>query len=114
MKKEEKEARRLVRERSGGVCEICGEQKATNFQHRKPKAHAGAWSASNGLDVCGMGNAFGCHGYLHQNPDMACENGWSVKSWDDESQVPVLTVQGWVFLGDEGQYLDEPQGVARV
>lgn len=102
MKKEEKEARRLVRERSGGICEICGEQKATNFQHRKARSHSGPWSASNGLDVCGMGNAFGCHGYLHQNPDTACENGWSVKSWDDETTIPVQTVHGLVLLDNEG------------
>jgi len=104
MNKYEKEARRLVRERSGGICEICGAQQATNFQHRKARAHAGIWSASNGLDVCGMGNAFGCHGYIHQNPDAACENGWSVKSWDDETTIPVRTVHGLVLLDDEGSW----------
>lgn len=102
--KAEKEARRLVRERSGGVCEICGQQRATNFQHRKARSHSGSWSASNGLDVCGMGNAFGCHGYIHQNPDAACEYGWSVKSWDDERDIPVRTIHGFVLLDDEGGY----------
>jgi hypothetical protein len=102
--KAENEARRLVRERSGGVCELCGSQRATNFQHRKARGHKGPWTASNGLDVCGMGNAFGCHGYIHQNPDTASEYGWTVKSWDDERTVPVRTVHGFVLLDDEGGY----------
>lgn len=104
MNRYEKEARRLVRERSGGVCEICGSQRATNFQHRKARSHSGIWSASNGLDVCGMGNAFGCHGYIHQNPGLACEAGWTVKSWDDETLIPVQTVHGVVLLDDEGGF----------
>lgn len=112
MKKEEKEARRLVRERSGGVCEICGEQKATNFQHRKARSHSGPWTASNGLDVCGMGNTFGCHGYLHQNPDIACENGWSVKSWDNETAIPVRTANGLVLLNNEGGWTEVTPCVA--
>jgi hypothetical protein len=100
----EKEARRLVRERSGGVCEICGSQKATNYQHRKARGQGGPWTASNGIDVCGMGNAFGCHGYLHQNPALACEAGWTVKSWGDEKAVPAQLVHGVVLLDDEGGF----------
>lgn len=99
--KAEKEARRLVRERSGGQCELCGQQ-ATNFQHRRARAHGGPWSASNGLDVCGMGNASGCHGHIHQQPRLACVMGWTVKSWDDETVIPVHTVHGYVLLDDEG------------
>lgn len=102
--KAEKEARRLVRERSGGICEVCGARPATNFQHRKAKSHGGPWSASNGLDVCGMGNASGCHGYIHQNPNTACENGWTVKSWDDEAVKPVKTSHGLVLLDAEGGF----------
>jgi hypothetical protein len=102
--KAEKEARLLVRERSGGICEICGAQRATNFQHRKARGQGGLWTPSNGLDVCGMGNAFGCHGYIHQNPRTACLNGWTVQSWSDERDVAVKTIHGFVLLDDEGGY----------
>lgn len=103
MKKQEQDARRLVRERSGGICEVCGCQRATNFQHRRAKSHAGPWTASNGLDVCGMGNTSGCHGYIHQHPTEACVEGWTVKSWDDETVIPVRhAVFGLVLLDDEG------------
>jgi hypothetical protein len=99
--KQEKEARRLVRERSGGICEVCGAARATNYQHRQNRSQAGAWSASNGLDVCGSGTT-GDHGYIHAHPAESYARGWSVRSWDDPASVPVQTAQGWVLLDDEG------------
>lgn len=98
----ERQARRLVRERSGGICEVCSAARATNFQHRKGRSQGGRWTASNGLDVCGSGTT-GCHGYIHAHPDEACVKGWTVKSWDDERAVPVdLPAFGPVLLNDEG------------
>lgn len=101
MNKQEKEARRLVRERSGGICEICGAARATNYQHRQNRSQAGAWSASNGLDVCGSGTT-GDHGYIHAHPAESYERGWSVHSWDNPAEVPVQTALGWVLLDNEG------------
>ncbi|WP_051393065.1 hypothetical protein [Glycomyces arizonensis] len=97
----EKRARQLVRERSGGVCEVCGAARATNYQHRKNRSQGGPWSAANGLDVCGSGTT-GCHGYIHAHPDEACLKGWSVRSWDDEHAIPVQTHMGPLLLDDEG------------
>lgn len=99
--KTEKEARRLVRERSGGLCEVCGVRPATNYQHRKNRSQGGQWSAVNGLDVCGSGTT-GCHGRIHHSPAAAYEAGWSVKSWEDPAVVPVRTTRGLVLLDDEG------------
>ena len=101
MKKDEKVARKLVAERSGGVCEICGANRATNFQHRVNRSQGGAWSASNGLHACGSGTT-GCHGRMHHDPAEAYALGWSVKSWQDPASTPVRTSHGWVLLDDEG------------
>lgn len=101
MNKQESEARRLVRERSGGVCEVCGAQRATNYQHRKNRSQGGQWSASNGLDVCGSGTT-GDHGYIHAHPAESYERGWSVKGAYDPAEVPVQTRHGLVLLDDEG------------
>jgi len=103
MTKQEKQARRLVRERSGGICEVCGLRPATNFQHRKNRSQGGRWSAANGLDVCGSGTT-GCHGEIHSSPSKAYAAGWSVHSWSDETEVPVRTRFGLVFLDAEGGY----------
>lgn len=101
------EARRLVRERSGGMCEVCGAARATNYQHRKGKAHCSPlelWIPSNGLDVCGHGNTSGCHGLIHQNPTAAIANGWTVPSWGDPRTAPVYRLSQRVLLHDDGSF----------
>jgi len=66
----------------------------TEYQHRKARAHcirAELWAPSNGLRVCGHGNANGgCHGYMHNEPLNAYANGWSVKSSNDPILMPVM------------------------
>ena len=100
---EERRARKLVRARSGGLCELCHRAPASNFQHRKAQVHGGEYSAVNGLDVCGMGNMSGCHGHIHQNPTVAYERGWSVRSGHDPASQPVwLAGRGWVLLRPDG------------
>lgn len=99
----EKIARKLVRARSGGVCEVCRRERATNFQHRLAEGHGGQYTACNGLDVCGMGNASGCHGRIHQYPLIAYERGWSVRSGHDPAVQPVwLAGHGWSLLRADG------------
>jgi hypothetical protein len=103
---EEKEARAAVAKRSGGRCEaaihgVCQGQ-AREFQHRQAKGQMGGWTSSNGLAVCGHGNALGCHGYIHQHPLEAYEKGWSVRSWDDPLEREVLYRGRWVLLDDNG------------
>jgi len=98
----ERNARKVVRARSGGICEICGHAAATNFGHRKNRSQGGQWSASNGLDLCGSGST-GCHGHATVNPALARERGWAVLSTQDPAEVPVfLAGHGWVFLLEDG------------
>lgn len=100
---EERRARKLVRARSQSVCELCGRERATNFQHRQNKSQLGGWTAENGLDVCGQGNATGCHGRIHQSPAVAYERGWSVRSTQNPADVPVwLAGKGWSYLTADG------------
>lgn len=101
---EEKAAKGIVRARSNGVCEICGQARATNFSHRLAKGHGGPWLASNGLDACGHGNYSGCHGErLHQRPTEAERAGWLVRSGHDFRTIPVQHAWlGLVFLNDDG------------
>lgn len=99
----EKLARKLVRARSGGICEICGRKPATNFQHRLAVVHGGEYSATNGIDACGHGNLSGCHGHIHQHPAIAYEQGWSVRSGHNPATQPVwLAGRGRVLLRADG------------
>lgn len=108
-------ARRLVRQRSGGICEVCGVSRATNYQHRKGKAHCTPeemWAVSNGLDVCGQGNVSGCHGLIHQNPTGAKDNGWTVPFWGSPRLAPVYRLSELVLLDDDGGFEPVEKGAA--
>jgi len=103
----ENSARLLVRQRSGGVCERCGSAKATEWHHRRNRSQGGPWSASNGLDLCSQD-----HRWITEHPDEACAKGLSVKSWDDETTIPVRTVHGLVLLDDEGSWKEVSDATA--
>lgn len=101
----ERLARRLVRERSGGICEVCAIAYATNFHHRKNRSQGGRWTPENGLDVCGSGST-GCHGFITANPKLSYEYGWAVRSRMNPELVAVrLAGRGWTFLDSTGAYL---------
>lgn len=96
----EARARRLVAERSGGVCERCGRARAGEWHHRVNRSQGGRWTASNGLHLCGT-----CHGWVTAHPEAAAAPGcgWALRSWQDPLAVPVrLHLWGLVLLDDCG------------
>jgi hypothetical protein len=103
-RKAERWAKNVLKVRSGGWCECCGQAEATNFSHREGKGVGGIWTPANGLHACGWGNLSGCHGRIHQNPKWARdEMGWRLKSHEDPLAMPALLARwGWVLLDDEG------------
>ncbi|RSN65449.1 HNH endonuclease [Amycolatopsis sp. WAC 04182] len=111
----EKQARRIVRLRSEGDCEVRIQDvclgRATNFQHRKNRSQGGLYLPSHGIDVCGSGTT-GCHGWIHANPAESYANGWSVKSTQDPATVPFKHwLHGWVLPDDDGDF-DYPKAGA--
>lgn len=78
-----------------------------SFHHRKPKGMGGSAlleNASNLVSLCGLGNADGCHGKAHQNPQWARNHGWIVARSLDPIAVPVDTHEGWRYLADDGSW----------
>lgn len=106
----ESKARRGVRKRSGGDCEIRSpwcQGAAREFSHRIAEGQGGKWLVINGLDSCGHGNLDGCHGYAHQHPEEAREKGWIVSAFGaDLTKVKVLMWhdqrQDWFLLREDG------------
>ena len=105
----ETEARRIVRERSMGMCEIARpgicEGRAAGVHHRIKRGQGGPWAAANLLDACGSGTT-GCHGWAEAHPDQARELGVSLYSTQDYLEVPVVMrwmneVSTWL-LDNEG------------
>lgn len=92
--------RPAVSARSGGVCEACSMQRATDKHHRINASQGGQWNPANILDLCRL-----CHHRVTVNPAWAKSVGLSVEpSTDgrptDPAMVPVQTALGEVWLTD--------------
>ncbi|MCO1575002.1 HNH endonuclease [Crossiella sp. SN42] len=99
-------ARRTVRERAAGLCEVRVMDVCTgggqDWQHRKNRSQGGRWEPSNGLLVCRA-----CHHHIHTNPAEAMRCGWTVSASADPATTPALihTVtlgHDWIVLDDAG------------
>lgn len=94
--------RRIVSERSGGRCERCGTPRQTTKHHRKKRSHGGPWCPTNVVDVCGSGTT-GCHGWIEDHPDEAEIQGWHVRPWQREEDIPVSINGSFAYLLNNGE-----------
>lgn len=104
----------LVAERSGGMCEICGQEHATEYHHRVPRGMGGTKDprvnqASSLLHVSRR-----CHRYAETHRAEALIAGWLVSRYSNPADVAVLINNGsrYVYLGADGLYHDNPPEVA--
>lgn len=107
MSGDEKAARAIIRERSNGVCEVCGQGRAVDASHRLGRGQGGPWSASNLLHTCRQ-----CHQAMHQSPTRAYAFGQHLRSGAIPADEPVRTRHGWVRLDDLGGMIAAPVDVA--
>lgn len=106
----ERAAKRLVRARSQGYCELrlpgCA-GIALDFSHRIAAGRGGTWTASNGCAACRR-----CHEAITntQGRRQIYEAlGFLVATGADTTRVPVrIPRRGFVLLTDDGHYLDIP------
>ena len=99
-------ALKIMRARSGGRCEGCGQvlRNAGEAHHRKFRSRGGLGTAANGLVLCGFGNADGCHGEAHSGAGPIL--GWAVGSGFEPEQVAVVHARfGAVTFTDSGLVL---------
>jgi len=77
--------RRLIRQRSGGQCEIglpgC-QEGARHLHHRKLRSRGGTNDAHNLLDACAA-----CHDWVHDNPAKATELGLQIPTWAEPGPI---------------------------
>ena len=88
-------------------CPFCG-KPATNRHHIIPRSQGGLNGPT--IDVCGFGNASGCHGRLHSHYlHLRYENGWKFLETEQPTKYEVaLTMDGWQSINSPKlQRLDE-------
>lgn len=107
------EARKLVKLRSGGLCEIrmvgCFGD-GTDWHHRKLRSQGGPWHVQNGLQACRF-----CHGCVTNTNGRRREyeeNGWLVPRHGDFATTEVLLWhngrQDWFLLLSDGSAVLAP------
>lgn len=106
----EEAARRLVRQRDGHWCQMCGQSivdRPSSIHHRLNRGNGGSAKlerASILIRLCGDG-VFQCHGWIGQHPKLAGETGWLLPRNNpdiDPTQEPILLFDGWHLLSDDG------------
>ncbi len=100
-----------LEDRAKGRCEGCGKTVDTQLHHRLYKGRGGRGTVVNGISLCGLGNAAGCHGIAHTAEGEA--RGWSVRSGYDPAEVPALVFvngrQEWVRFLPDGDHVPVPE-----
>lgn len=100
----------VVKERSFGLCEVCGKARATEVHHILHRSHGGPDSPENLLHVCGWGNTSGCHGKAHTDTHRY-GNGWALRSGNGPEHQPgarpVLYRGRWVLLTADGGLVEQ-------
>lgn len=104
-------ARTLVRVRDGNTCQMCGKPVwagvVSSIHHRLNRGRGGSAlleRASILITACGSGTTE-CHGEVTENPAWARSIGWLLPRNNpdiDPTQEPILLVDGWHLLGDDG------------
>lgn len=97
---EERQGRRLLKARSGGICEMDGRNWATDAHHRKNRSQGGTWDIVNLLHLCREH-----HQFVTVSVAIAVERGWGVRSFQDPTVMPVwIAGRGWTLLTADGGY----------
>lgn len=110
--KQERDARTLVRLRDGHRCQMCGRSIVdypSSIHHRINRGMGGnarLERASLLIRICGGGTT-DCHGWVTGNPALAGDVGWLLPKNNpdiDPTREPILTINDWVLLDDEGNW----------
>lgn len=95
---EEREGKKIVRARSGGLCEACGERRAAHWHHRVNRSQMGKWDPWNGMDVC-----VECHAWIGDFPKSAGVLGWHLESHQDPAAEELRYRGQWVVLHSDSR-----------
>jgi 5-methylcytosine-specific restriction enzyme A len=94
--------RAIIHERSGGMCERCGEARGTEIHHRRPRGMGGSTkestnTASNGVLLCSP-----CHAWVESHRTDALLEGFLVLQIASPRKSAVKIRGVYMHLDDNG------------
>lgn len=93
----------LVRDRSGGLCEICGWNEGQQFHHRKPRGMGGTRDKAINLPSNLLHLCYPCHREVESERAQAVEDGHIVSQYANPAEVP-FTGRGKIWeMVDKGK-----------
>lgn len=95
--------RALVAERSNGVCEVCGNERALHHHHRRARNMGSTKRPETNMPANAIHACARCHTDLiekHRSVALLC--GWLVGQYSDPGSVPLLYRGVYVRLDDDG------------
>jgi hypothetical protein len=103
-------ARRIVRQRDGYRCQMCGRSIVdfpSSIHHRINRGSGGSAKLERPsllIRMCGTGTT-GCHGWVTNEPRQAGKWGWLLPKNNpdiDPERERILLYDGWHILTDDG------------
>lgn len=89
----------LIGERSSGVCEVCGQERATQVHHRRPRGMGGSRDPRIHEPSMLLHVGDHCHHHIEHNRGESIAEGWLLTHAGDR---PVRTWIGYLLLDDGG------------
>ena len=100
----------LVRDRAGGICEICGWAESQQLHHRKARGRGGSRdplinAPSNLVFIC-----YPCHASVESQRVKAINEGHLISQFNRDTAdcIPVLYRGTWRVLNNEGGWMNCP------
>lgn len=98
--------RRLVMERAGDLCEMCGQQRAMELHHRRNRSQQGKHTPANLGALCSP-----CHQFVTVHPAAAVRSGWSIQGTRATPEGVAVRYRGvWCVLSDSGLVVPVDRG----
>jgi 5-methylcytosine-specific restriction protein A len=93
--------RKLIYERSQGLCESCARPGA-EIHHRRPRGMGGSQdpqtnTAANGVLLCS-----GCHRWAESHRTKALMDGLLLRQGQNPGDIPVRYRGAWAYLTEDG------------
>lgn len=110
--------REAVLLRDGHHCRRCGRSLIhfpASIQHRLPRGRGGQPTLANLVLVCGSATTPGsCHNWMeHVDRRQATDDGWLCRTGENPAGAPVLMLEGWRHLTDDGRVLTRAEVVSQ-